>query len=561
MSLDLAPLKANSSSPPASTTSPLTPRQVVFDRLAIALFVVLAILIFSTFRDYGITWDEPENDHYGYLIVKYYLALLHGKYDSGAVTVHGISIYGGLFNTLQTLAIAVLPFGAYESRHLINALAGLLGIIGCWKLGRLLGGPAGGFWAALLMAATPRFYGAMFNNPKDIPSAVAYVWSIYYLAMAYRFLPRLPWALVLKLGLSIGCALAIRTGAFLLLFYMGLIWIAFLLRQLFNKEPRAAITSSAFAMTKSFAAIAGIAWALMLLFWPWAQQQPIFRPFESAKTFLHYPWDHLVLYNGVLLRSLDVPRTYMTRWLFMTSPELTLVLLAAGLVIAVVMLWRNRLQLGAATIISFGIVVLSVLFPIAIALATRPVFYDAERHFTYVIPPAVCLAAAVLAGAELLNRKVRIAIYTVAGACIIYQGSLMFRLHPNEYVYFNQISGGLSAAYRKYDTDYWGNSYREAVKSLAGYLTAVEEPAQSKHYTVMTFSERLQSTYYFPKWMTYVKQPDQADFIVSITRDGMDESVDGTPILTVSRLGVPLAIVKDRRSLKGIAPRGWYSHP
>ena len=252
-----------------------------------------------------------------------------------------------------------------------------------------------------------------------------------------------------------------------------------------------------------------------------------------------------------------MPRTYMTRWLLMTTPELTLALLLTGLAIVAVMFWRKRNWFQMTPVSAYAVVLFSVIFPISIALATRPVFYDAERHFTYVIPPAVCLAAAVLAGAQLLSLRARAAIYAVACACVLYQGTLMLRLHPDEYVYFNDISGGLRGAYQKYDTDYWGNSYREAVNLLTKYLAASDQP----HYSVMTFSERQQSTYYFPKWMTYVKDPALADFVVSITRDRMDESVDGAPILTVSRLGVPLAIVKDRRALKGSVPPGWYSHP
>ncbi len=535
-------------------------KQLIFNRLSVILFIVLAVLIVTTFRSYGITWDEPENDHYGYLIVKYYLALLHGKYDSSAVNLP-ISIYGGLFNTIQTLAIAMSPVGPYETRHFINAIAGLLGIIGCWKVGRALAGPAGGFWAALLMTVTPRYYGAMFNNPKDIPSAVAYIWSIYYLVLAVKHLPRVPKSLIVKLSLAIGFALGIRTGAFLLVFYLGLIWLGFGLYEIRRDGWNGHTRSDLFAMLKSLATIVGTSWVLMLLCWPWAQQRPFTRPFESARTFMHYPWNHRVLDNGILIRSLDIPRTYIVRWLFMTTPELTLALLAAALVIFGIALWRRQDWLRSDRAIGFGVVAFSILFPIGIAIATRPILYDADRHFTYVVPPAVCLAAAVLAAAMHLRRGPMIAVYAIAGACILYQGSLMFRLHPDEYVYFNGISGGLRGAYQKYDTDYWGNSYREAVKSLVNYLEASEPKTGTEQYAVMTFSERMQSTYYFPKWMKYVNSPDKADFVISITRDRMDESVDGNTIFTVSRLGVPLAIVKDRRALKGVMPQGWYSHP
>ena len=65
----------------------------------------------------------------------------------------------------------VSPFGNYETRHLLNGLVGVVGIVGTWKLGRVLGGPRAGFLAALFLALTPNYYGQMFNNPKDIPFA------------------------------------------------------------------------------------------------------------------------------------------------------------------------------------------------------------------------------------------------------------------------------------------------------------------------------------------------------------------------------------------------------
>ena len=43
----------------------------------------------------------------------------------------------------------------------------------------------------------------------------------------------------------------------------------------------------------------------------------------------------------------------------------------------------------------------------------------------------------------------------------------MIALHPYESVYFNRlIAGGLRSAAGSYETDYWGNSYREGVEWL-----------------------------------------------------------------------------------------------
>jgi hypothetical protein len=37
------------------------------------------------------------------------------------------------------------------------------------------------------------------------------------------------------------------------------------------------------------------------------------------------------------------------------------------------------------------------------------------------------------------------------------------RLHPYEYVYFNELAGGVRGASRAYEMDYWATSYRETM--------------------------------------------------------------------------------------------------
>jgi hypothetical protein len=137
----------------------------------------------------------------------------------------------------------------------------------------------------------------------------------------------------------------------------------------------------------------------------------------------------------------------------------------------------------------------------------------------------------------------------------LWQISVMVRLHPDEYVYFNQTVGGLKGAYGRFDTDYWGNSYREAVKALTAHLEQTEPG--SHHYTVMSVSKRESSSYYFPPNLSFTKKPEEADFIVATTRDRLNEMLDGQVILTVERFGVPLTVVKDRRQLKGVPVAGW----
>jgi hypothetical protein len=42
----------------------------------------------------------------------------------------------------------------------------------------------------------------------------------------------------------------------------------------------------------------------------------------------------------------------------------------------------------------------------------------------------------------------------------------MVQLHPYEYIYYNSLVGGTPNAFRQYEMDYWGTSFRDAM----GYI-------------------------------------------------------------------------------------------
>jgi hypothetical protein len=178
-----------------------------WDKAAYALFLALAIVILLTFRDYGIGWDEPEAQEYGQFILDYY------RTDGArprALTYNNMYYYGGLFEATAVWLGELLPFDPFETRHLLNAAVGLLGIVGAWKLGRLLGGPKVGLLAALFLAAVPSYYGHMFLNSKDIPFAAAAVWALYYTVLVVRALPRPHLGLAMRLGFMEDTVVAFR---------------------------------------------------------------------------------------------------------------------------------------------------------------------------------------------------------------------------------------------------------------------------------------------------------------------------------------------------------------
>src|SRR5882724_6968141 len=194
--------------------------EVIWDRLSAAVLLITAILVIATFAGYGVTWDEDVHNWYGNFALDYYLSLFA---DQRALHWQNLYNYGAAFDMLSAALNRFSPLGIYETRHLLNGCFGLLGLAGCWKLGRLLGGPRAGLIALLFLLLTPNYYGQMFNNPKDIPFAVGGIWTSYYIIRILPSLPRPPRRLLVKLGVAIGMTMGVRIGGLLLLCYSGLL--------------------------------------------------------------------------------------------------------------------------------------------------------------------------------------------------------------------------------------------------------------------------------------------------------------------------------------------------
>jgi hypothetical protein len=533
-----------------------------FDRASMALFGVTAAIILITFRQYGITWDEPLQMYHGTTVGRFYWLFVTGHYlpyekvlIDGA-WYQGLNHYGGLFDAVGAALSYASPFGRFETWHLFSALCGWLGVVGCWRIARRIGGPQSGFWTALLMTITPRYYGAMFNNLKDVPFAAAYIWSIDYLLQMAEAFPRPSRGLLLKTGVAIGVTIGARVGGLLLLLYLGLmalLWAVVSLRRGEGWGPTMAVGRAAVFVTI-------VAWLAMLPGWPWLYGQPLLRPFQALFGFANnYPWDGNELFQGAFYRANKLPLNYLPTWLWISLPEIVLAGLVVGAIVAIVSVTRRPHLLLDLHWRRCGLLALSSAFPLVYAMATRPALYDAARHFLFLIPPLVCLCGITLTEAiSWLRRRGSIgpmALHALVGAYLVYHVSVMIRLHPDEYVYVNQTIGGLPGAFRNYETDYWGNSYREATLRLADFVK--QQGLGGQQFRVMAESKRESSSYYFPPEFAFTRKPEEADFFLSTTRDRLDESVDGLVLFAVERFGVPLCIVKDRRALKGTRPPAW----
>jgi hypothetical protein len=147
-------------------------------------------------------------------------------------------------------------------------------------------------------------------------------------------------------------------------------------------------------------------------------------------------------------------------------------------------------------------------------------------------------------------KSIRLAV----AACFLALAGLtifdMARLHPYEYVYFNRLFGGLPAAVGRFDTDYWGLGYREAV----GWVVANVHATSGEPITIAICHSSWQIDYYKKRWPEIsdrfqvvhdVYNNDKAEIFISTTRDNCHK-VPGEIIHKVDRQGVALVYVVRR---------------
>src|SRR5215475_183204 len=131
----------------------------IVDRLAIGVLAAVAIVALLTFRDYGLSWDDYAHSEYGDLLLQFYAS---GFHDQRALSWVNLYYYGGGFDLLAAVAAKFLPFALFETRRLIGAAVGILGLFVTWRLGLRVCGFAEGLVALVLMATVPVYADVFF---------------------------------------------------------------------------------------------------------------------------------------------------------------------------------------------------------------------------------------------------------------------------------------------------------------------------------------------------------------------------------------------------------------
>jgi 4-amino-4-deoxy-L-arabinose transferase-like glycosyltransferase len=455
----------------------------VADALALCIVAAVAIIAALTFRDYGLGWDDYTHAEYGGLLLNLYAS---GFSDQRALSFVNLYAYGGGFDMLSALAAKMLPFDLFETRRLMGAVIGVIGLLITWRLARRVGGPLAAVIAVALLATCPLYYGNMFMNAKDSPFAVAMVFLTLALVRAFEEYPRPSPIACAMVGIGAGLAIGTRVlGGLAAISALAALVLVFAVETRRDGLSQAGNRLGVFAVRFVPAVLLG--YAVMALVWPWSVTEPLnlFRAVEYFSHFFEKPWKEM--FDGMALPVPEMPRQYVPQLFLLKEPEIFIALGLAGTAGALVAAMRRDVETSWRAI--YLLLVFAGVFPIALAVLTKPAMYNGIRHFVFVAPALAVLGG--LAGAwiaDALARRRRPALGIAAAVLLVglfLPVKEMVRLHPYQYTHFNVIAGGIRAADDHYMLDYWALSFKQAAQELRARLTeGLQTPTDGRRWRV-----------------------------------------------------------------------------
>ena len=414
-----------------------------------ALALVLLVVAVWVSRDFGATWDEPQQRQKAHHLIAYWT----GQAAVLEVPDDGAHLYGAPLDVVAAALERHVTADPYVIRHALLAAMSWLGVLITGLLARRVYGATEAALSVVLLLVSPFFVAHSANNPKDLPFAVV---GVSWLLMLSRLPSHDPLSRprdLLCLALLLGVGLNVRAGALL---FWGYLVVFTGVRALEGGRPpyRAALT---LAPRLLGVLVGGIAMGWVA--WPWAYAQPLVAPFRALALLSRFPWGGQVLFGGETYSGLAVPDTYVVQWFWMVlSP---VVLAGAGASLLLPLSGRSQ----RATIALWSV----VLFPILYVTGTRATLYDSVRHLLFVLPPLAVLAGAGLAHTwRRTPLRWRWVVGVLMAAGFVEPAWFQIRNHPNQAAYVQPLAGGPRAAFGQYDLDYWGNCMLAALRDAAG---------------------------------------------------------------------------------------------
>ncbi len=500
---------------------------LVVKRIPLLIFL-LFYLAFSliTYKDYGSTIDEE----HVYLRGKLFYNRIRGndpvlKRDFLFPTSNNkLPFYNSYY------AASLYTFNdneSLETYHLLNLLFATLIFIAVYEL---LLYETKSRWFSLFgpifLFFTPRFLGDIPSNPKDVPFAVMYFISfalIYIWANKHESSFGEKFRLLI-FGLFFGLTASLRVVGYSI-YVVYSCWRLIKLKSVNNAR-----SNYIAKILVDLIIIGSIGFLVHIVTQPYVGADPFNNFMTLMKESKVFPWEGSVLIFGREYTFRDIPGSYIPIWLAISTP---LYLLTLGL-FSTLFILRNKL-LAFST---FVFIVNLMLF-----IVLKPVVYDGIRHALFLLPQLVVMS--VLSLNELLRRykPARAILFVFILINLLLVISSYNTTHPYEFLYFNEIVGGLKGAQTQFETDYWGLTAKETAEWFGKYTKKHDLNGK----VVGVYGNTFVMNHYLNKLNIplrvesfYPEKISNYDFVTCWTRWHGCSQVDGIKIGVIERDGVTL---------------------
>ena len=518
-----------------------------FKYIVIAYMLLYIIIGVSTFKDYGMSWDEQAQRKHSLVSYKYICEEILGRDLSGYEVFAEIpdledyrgARYYGVFLQLPFVAIedyfdfSLQTRTIYLIRHLGTFCYCCLGFIFFYLFLRKVFKNRGyAFFGLLLISLYPRFFGEKFYNIKDLVFVAVCCLSYYGIALYLESGRKIRYGIIAGLFFAI-CTTSRMMGAMFPIILIAYLLLQDILSKGFSKQK---VLLSRFSVPSwlkcviDYCSIIVSYFGFWYLFTPAAWGKDVLKTFYEAFTYFGYygAYNDEQIFAGQKLPLEELPWHYLFTWIGITVPVYYIVLFFIGhgywfKGAAEIKDWFEKALTGNKYI---SLSVVMFWGPSALAVLHIIKIYDAWRHMYFIMCPFVVLAVYGLKFIwEITPDKITAVIKKAATClitlCMVIQVRWLYINHPYQYVYFNEIGKPIAS---QFDPDYW----RVTVYDLLKYVLATDEgkyisiiPSHRYKYSLLLLQDKEKARIFADN--------DAPDYLIEIYKNivGNDYSYEG----------------------------------
>lgn len=413
-----------------------------------AFFTVLFLAGVLLHRDYGVPWDEGMSREYG-------IALWNFVFNGDRSLFLSDERYHGPLVEFILAAVEKLS-GAGEWRDVIfvrraaNFGIFFAAVAAFYRLGLIYFSR----WQSALLGCAllvlhPRIFANAFYNSKDMGFAALFIIAVWTLER-YRSNPSA--VRILIHSAATAAAVCARLPGILMVVITVLVGLA----DLWHTSPKRVRAGHLIIYLTAAA-------AATLLLWPTLWQGPIEEFMAALRKMAHNQPDPGALFQGVFYVAQEQPRNYLPVWIVISTPPAFLALLAIGSVTAFhrAITDTSGFELRRSKHLTYT---LWLYGPIVYYMFSDSYIYDGWRHYYFLYPALVLWMVRGWEEARTFLCERRRTMWMLCALILVPPAIFIARAHPHEHAYLNLFAGSREAIQRRYDIDYWGLSYRQALE-------------------------------------------------------------------------------------------------